>query len=57
MLQWLRHFETAPKTTFVTHGEPVAADALRQQIERELHWNTHVPDYRECVELDEVRHA
>lgn len=57
VLQWLCHFETAPKTTFVTHGEPVAADALRQQIERELHWNTHVPDYRECVELDEVRHA
>ena len=43
---------TAPKTTFVTHGEPVAADALRQRIERELRWPVQIPEYRESVELE-----
>lgn len=52
IVQWLRHFQAPPRTTFVTHGEPVAADAMRQHIERELHWTTHVPDYRDSVELD-----
>jgi metallo-beta-lactamase family protein len=28
ILAWLGGFESAPKTTFITHGEPVAADAL-----------------------------
>jgi metallo-beta-lactamase family protein len=27
VLAWLGGFESAPKTTFITHGEPVAADA------------------------------
>lgn len=56
-LQWLGHFKSPPQTTYITHGEPVAADALRQHIERGLHWKTHVPDYRECVDLDEGCHA
>jgi metallo-beta-lactamase family protein len=51
-LAWLKHFGTAPKTTFVTHGEPVAADALRQRIERELRWPVQIPEYRESVELE-----
>lgn len=50
-LQWLGHFEPAPRVAFITHGEPVAADALRQHIERELRWSTHIPEYRERVEM------
>jgi metallo-beta-lactamase family protein len=51
ILRWLGHFEAAPKRTFITHGEPDAADALRLRIESELGWECQVPDYREDVEL------
>lgn len=51
ILDWLRGFEAAPKRTFITHGEPVAADAMRHHIEEKLHWNVYVPDYLETVEL------
>jgi metallo-beta-lactamase family protein len=48
---WLRGFKAPPKQTFITHGEPAAADAMRQHIERELHWNVHMPFYLETVTL------
>src|SRR5262249_3347135 len=50
-LAWLRRLPHAPRTVFVTHGEPVAADALRQRIERELGWNVHMPEHGERVDL------
>ncbi len=52
IVQWLRAFERTPRRTFITHGEPDAADAMRQRIERELHWTCSVPDYLELVALD-----
>jgi metallo-beta-lactamase family protein len=52
IIDWLRGFEKPPKTTFITHGEPVAADAMRLHIEEELRWKTMVPDYLETVSLD-----
>jgi metallo-beta-lactamase family protein len=52
ILGWLAHFKAAPKKTFITHGEPAAADALRQRIERELRWECHLPYYLESVNLD-----
>ncbi len=51
LLGWLRHFEAPPKMTFITHGEPDAADTLRHRIEDELDWPSSVPEYRESVEL------
>jgi metallo-beta-lactamase family protein len=48
---WLRGLEPPPKCTFITHGEPAAADALRQRIERGLHWNVRVPEAGEAVDL------
>ena len=36
VMRWLRGFRRAPKTAFVTHGEPSASDALRRRIEEEL---------------------
>lgn len=44
---WLAGMKAAPATTFITHGEPAAADALRQRIERGLGWSVCVPDYLE----------
>jgi metallo-beta-lactamase family protein len=47
IIAWLRQFRAAPKMTFITHGEPAAADALRRRIAEELRWPCSVPDYRE----------
>ncbi len=51
IMGWLRNFRTAPKKTFITHGEPEAADALRHRIEEELGWACTVPEYRDTAEL------
>ncbi len=50
-LEWLGSFEHAPGKVFITHGEPAAADALRQRIERARGWICEVPDYLEEVAL------
>jgi metallo-beta-lactamase family protein len=49
---WLGGFEEPPKKTFITHGEPVAADAMRLHIEEQLHWQVAMPEYLETVVLD-----
>ncbi|MEJ8856876.1 MBL fold metallo-hydrolase [Variovorax robiniae] len=41
----------APKRVFVTHGEPVAADALRLALEERYGWPATVPDYLEARTL------
>jgi metallo-beta-lactamase family protein len=52
LLGWLRQFKTAPRGTFITHGEPGASDALRQRIERELRWSVAVPEHLSLHELE-----
>lgn len=52
ILAWLGAIGRPPRMTFVTHGEPEAADALRLRIEEELGWPCLVPDYRDRLELD-----
>jgi metallo-beta-lactamase family protein len=49
---WLKAFKKAPRRTFVTHGEPAAADALRLRIQDELGWDVHVPEHLEKAELE-----
>ena len=51
ILRWLRGFTAPPRMTFITHGEPAAADALRHRIEEELGWNCLVPDHGQKVRL------
>jgi metallo-beta-lactamase family protein len=51
IMAWLRNFEEPPRTTFVTHGEPAAADSLRHRIEEELGWACRVPAYRDDAAL------
>ena len=51
IMRWLGNFKQPPKRTFITHGEPIASDALRFRIKEELGWNCWVPEYREEVEL------
>lgn len=51
ILSWLRSAPKPPRRVFITHGEPEAAEALRVRIDHELHWDAHVPDCREVVDL------
>ena len=51
LLAWLRQMPGAPRQTFVVHGEPDAADALRLRIKDGLGWNVRVPQHRETVNL------
>jgi metallo-beta-lactamase family protein len=53
ILDWLAGFRKPPRTTFITHGEPVAADALRLRIEERLGWHVTVPEYRQTATLFE----
>jgi metallo-beta-lactamase family protein len=50
ILAWLGHFQRPPKTTFIVHGEPDAADTLRRRIKETLGWHCVLPeafqDYR-----------
>ena len=52
ILDWLRGFRQAPRNVCLTHGEPAAADRLRQHIERTLGWEARVPDYLETMVLE-----
>jgi metallo-beta-lactamase family protein len=50
-LTWLGAMSVPPERTFITHGEPAAADAFRRHVEETLHWPCTVPTYLEAVEL------
>jgi len=52
LLTWLRGFAGPPQRTFIVHGEPLASDALRQRIERDLDWEVTMPEYRRSYSLD-----
>jgi metallo-beta-lactamase family protein len=52
ILAWLENFKAPPRQTFITHGEPEAADALRRRVEEKFGWRTLVPEYRETVRLN-----
>jgi len=43
--------KSAPKSTFVIHGEPNAADCLRHSLEEKLGWSCLVPDHLHQVIL------
>lgn len=52
IMAWLGSFRRPPRATFITHGEPEAADALRKRVEEKLKWNCVVPGYRDEFALD-----
>ena len=51
LLDWVGNIVTPPKNTFIIHGEPHAADALRRKFEDTLKWKAHVPELYEIAEL------
>ena len=53
VLRWLAGMQGGtPRTTFLTHGEPEAANAMAGHIKEKFGWNVHVPQYGERVDLD-----
>ena len=51
IMDWLRTAQTAPKGVYLTHGEPIAADSLRQRIKHELGWPAMAPLLGQTIDL------
>jgi metallo-beta-lactamase family protein len=50
-LHWLEGFRYAPHTIFITHGEPQAANSLKEKIEAKFGWKAIIPDYCDSFDL------
>jgi metallo-beta-lactamase family protein len=48
---WLRSVNGAPRKTFITHGEPAAAEAFSHHLSETLGWKTTIPSYKDVVKL------
>jgi metallo-beta-lactamase family protein len=51
IMRWLSGFSRAPRTTYLVHGEPAAAQALAARITAERQWLVHIAAHLERVEL------
>jgi metallo-beta-lactamase family protein len=51
ILGWLHKFHEPPGKTFLVHGEPKAAESLRQKVAQELQWDVSVASYLQKVQL------
>ena len=52
LISWLRGFENKPKKLFVIHGEEKSTEAFSERVEKELHWDTMVPEYLQIYQLN-----
>ncbi|MCC6138064.1 MAG: MBL fold metallo-hydrolase [Bdellovibrionaceae bacterium] len=51
LIQWFKDSKLNPQRTFITHGEPSAADEFRRRLTESLGWNCHVPEHGERIIL------
>ena len=51
ILQWLAGMPSAPRRTFLTHGEPTPANAMAGHIRERFGWAVEVPQYGARFEL------
>jgi metallo-beta-lactamase family protein len=51
LMRWLKSLPAPPKHTYLTHGEPAAAQSLQRSIQSELQWNASVARYLDTVEI------
>ena len=51
ILKWLEGMSAPPRRTFLTHGEPHAAEAMAGHINERFGWVTEVPEYGRQFEL------
>ncbi|GMU19150.1 MAG: hypothetical protein AMXMBFR12_03420 [Candidatus Babeliales bacterium] len=52
ILEWLSHFESAPKKVFLTHGEFESAQSLKSKIEQRFGWKVIIPKYKDSFDLE-----
>jgi metallo-beta-lactamase family protein len=51
LLRWLGGLQAPPKKTWLTHGEPAAAQALQAAIKEKFQWDVAVARYLDTIEL------
>jgi metallo-beta-lactamase family protein len=51
LLRWLTALPAPPKQTYLTHGEPTAAQSLQQAIQEKFQWKAAVARYLDTVDL------
>ena len=51
LLRWLAALPSPPKQTYLTHGEPSAAQALQSAIQEKFRWKAAVARYLETIEV------
>jgi metallo-beta-lactamase family protein len=51
LLRWLSGFQTAPKQTFLVHGEPVALNSLRDAVTSQFKWPVTIPAHLQSFDL------
>jgi metallo-beta-lactamase family protein len=51
LLRWLGGLPAAPRQTYLTHGEPEAAQALQTAIQERFKWKAAVARYLDTVDL------
>jgi metallo-beta-lactamase family protein len=54
LVRWMTSGGATPRKVFLTHGEPESSFAFCQHIERELGWETSVPELDEEVDLSAI---
>jgi metallo-beta-lactamase family protein len=52
VLRWLGGLSAAPRRTFVVHGEPGPAVAMRDHIVQRFGWEVVIPQYGEKFQID-----
>jgi metallo-beta-lactamase family protein len=51
LLRWMGELPAPPKQTYLTHGEPVAAQSLQKAITAKFSWKASVARYLDTVEI------
>jgi metallo-beta-lactamase family protein len=51
LLRWLGGFRSAPRRTFIVHGEPASSAALLDRIDGELKWPCTVPRFGDVFDF------
>ncbi len=51
LLRWLSGFQSAPKQTFMVHGEPPGLNGLRDAITAKFGWPVTIPEYEQLFDL------
>lgn len=52
LIDWLRSSQLAPRSVFVTHGEPGASDGFRRRLRETFGWTARVPEIGETITLE-----